>query len=63
MIQMVINTPTKANDAKREGFMIRRAAIEASVPVLTSLDTAKGMMKIIAAELDESKMAIYNMGE
>ncbi len=43
--------------------MIRRAAIEASVPVLTSLDTAKGMMKIIAAELDESKMAIYNMGE
>ncbi len=63
MIQMVINTPTKANDAKREGFMIRRAAIEASVPVLTSLDTAKGMLKILAAKIDESKMAVYNMGE
>ncbi len=63
MIQMVINTPTKANDAKREGFMIRRAAIEASVPVLTSLDTAKGMLKILAAQMDESKMEVYNMGE
>ncbi|MBN2220586.1 MAG: carbamoyl-phosphate synthase large subunit [Vallitaleaceae bacterium] len=62
MIQMVINTPTKANDATRDGFMIRRAAIEASVPVLTSLDTAKGMLDIIEANMDEATMEIYNMG-
>jgi len=63
MIQMVINTPTKANDATRDGFRIRRAAIESSVPVLTSLDTAKGMLDIIEAKLNETTMEIYNMGK
>ncbi len=63
MISMVINTPTKANDATRDGFRMRRAAIEASIPVMTSLDTAKGMMDIIAAKLNEDTMEIYNMGE
>ena len=63
MIQMVINTPTKANDATRDGFRMRRVAIEASVPVLTSLDTAKGMLDIITAKLNEDTMEIYNMGK
>ncbi len=63
MVQMVINTPTKANDATRDGFRMRRAAIEASVPVLTSLDTAKGMLDIISAKLNEDTMQIYNMGQ
>jgi len=63
MIQMVINTPTKANDVTRDGFRIRRAAIEASVPVLTSLDTAQGMLDIITANLNEDTMEIYNMGK
>ncbi len=63
MVQMVINTPTKANDSTRDGFRMRRAAIEASVPVLTSLDTAKGMLDIISAKLNEDIMQIYNMGQ
>lgn len=63
MIDAVINTPTKANDVTRDGFRIRRAAIEATVPVLTSLDTAKGMLEIITANMNEDKMAIYDMSE
>jgi len=63
MVQMVINTPTKANDVTRDGFRMRRVATEASIPVLTSLDTAKGMLEIIAAKLNEDTMEIYNMGE
>ncbi len=62
LIQMVINTPTKANDVTRDGFMMRRAAIEASVPVLTSLDTAKGMLDIISADLNEATIEIYDLG-
>lgn len=62
MIDVVINTPTKANDATRDGFRIRRAAIEASIPVLTSLDTAKGMLDIIKANMIEDDMGIYNFG-
>ncbi len=63
LIDMVINTPTKVNDVKRDGFMIRRAAIEAAVPVLTSLDTAKGMLSIISANMSIEDADIYNLGE
>ncbi|VDN46854.1 pyrimidine-specific carbamoyl-phosphate synthetase (large subunit) [Petrocella atlantisensis] len=63
LIDVVINTPTKANDVTRDGFRIRRAAIEATVPVLTSLDTAQGMLDIICADMNEATMSIYNMGE
>jgi carbamoyl-phosphate synthase large subunit len=62
LIDVVINTPTKANDVTRDGFIIRRAAIEATVPVLTSLDTAQGMLDIICANMNEATMSIYNMG-
>ncbi|PKM94390.1 MAG: carbamoyl-phosphate synthase large subunit [Firmicutes bacterium HGW-Firmicutes-1] len=62
LIDMVINTPTKVNDVTRDGFIIRRAAIEASVPVLTSLDTAKGMLGIICANMTEEDTDIYNLG-
>ncbi len=30
-IDLVVNTPTKANDSKRDGFHIRRAAIERNI--------------------------------
>lgn len=62
LIDMVINTPTKVNDSTRDGFRIRRAAIEASIPVLTSLDTVKGMVEIIYSGLKEEDTKIYNLG-
>lgn len=62
MIDLAINTPTKANDVTRDGFRIRRAAIEASVPVLTSLDTAKGLLGIVQANLQHENTQIYNLG-
>ncbi|TCK92380.1 carbamoyl-phosphate synthase large subunit [Natranaerovirga hydrolytica] len=61
MVDIVINTPTKANDARRDGFMIRRAAIESSVPVLTSLDTAEGLLDTLKAKLDESTLDVYDI--
>lgn len=63
LIDMVINTPTKANDASRDGFRIRRTAIEVTVPVVTSLDTANGMADIVYAKMDEENMGIYDMSE
>jgi len=35
-VDLLINTPTKANDAQRDGFKMRRTAIEYGVDVLTS---------------------------
>ncbi|MCT4596826.1 MAG: carbamoyl-phosphate synthase large subunit [Vallitalea sp.] len=63
MLDLVINTPTKANDSTRDGFRIRRAAIEASVPVLTSLDTARGLVDIMNADIKEEDTEVYNLGE
>ena len=42
----VVNTPTLGKTVDRDGFLIRRAAVEARVPCLTSLDTA---MAVVAA--------------
>lgn len=38
-VDLVINTPTQANDSMRDGFIMRRIAAERNIPVYTSLDT------------------------
>ena len=49
-IDILINTPTKANDSLRDGFKIRRTAIEYGVEVLTSLDTLDAVIRILEEE-------------
>lgn len=44
---LVINTLTKGKQIQRDGFQIRRAAVEFNIPCLTSLDTAKGLLQVI----------------
>ena len=36
----MINTPTRGRDKERDGFRIRRAAVEHNCACLTALDTA-----------------------
>jgi carbamoyl-phosphate synthase large subunit len=43
-IDLVIDTPTQGADRSRDGFVIRRNAIETGVTVLTSLDTAAALV-------------------
>lgn len=62
-IDVVINTPTKANDSQRDGFKIRRTAIEYGIDVITSLDTLKVMIKIEKMKLDEKELEIFDMAE
>ncbi|MBT2660277.1 carbamoyl-phosphate synthase large subunit [Bacillus sp. ISL-45] len=45
--QMVINTLTKGKQPERDGFRIRRESVENGVPCLTSLDTAKAILRVI----------------
>ena len=42
-IDLVIDTPTQGRDKSRDGFLIRRTAIETGVNCLTSLDTARAL--------------------
>ena len=43
-VDLVIDTPTIGRDKSRDGFLIRRNAIETGVTCLTSLDTAAALL-------------------
>ena len=43
-IDLVIDTPPQGVEHSRDGFLIRRNAIETGVNVLTSLDTANALV-------------------
>lgn len=53
-INLVINTLTKGKVPERDGFRIRRAAVEYGIPCLTSLDTTRAILDVLA-EYDEDK--------
>jgi carbamoyl-phosphate synthase large subunit len=46
-VSLVINAPAKGKQPLKDGFRIRRAAVEFNIPCLTSLDTAKGLLDVI----------------
>ena len=54
-VDLVVNTPTKGNDSKRDGFLIRRAAVERNVGVITALDTLRAIADVELEKLDENK--------
>ena len=62
-VDMVINTPTKGNDATRDGFRIRRLATEYSIDVMTSLDTLKALVKVNQKHINKDQLKVYNLAE
>ena len=64
-ISLVINTPTKGRQPERDGFKIRRKAVEMSIPCLTSLDTARAVLDCIelensGADMDVNDLSIFD---
>ena len=51
-IDLVIDTPTQGRDKSRDGFLIRRTAIETGVNCLTSLDTAAALVTSLESAHD-----------
>ncbi|MCR5255301.1 MAG: carbamoyl-phosphate synthase large subunit [Acetatifactor sp.] len=43
-IDLVIDTPTQGRDKSRDGFLIRRTAIETGINVITAMDTARALV-------------------
>ncbi|GKU26022.1 carbamoyl-phosphate synthase large subunit [Clostridium folliculivorans] len=60
-VDLVINTPTKGNDSKRDGFHIRRAAIERNIGVITALDTFNALVKVKTSKIEERDLEVFNM--
>lgn len=61
-LDIIINTPTKGGDSQRDGFKIRRAAIEYGIEIITSLDTIKAKIKV-EREFDVSNTEVYEISE
>lgn len=55
-INFVINTPTKGKQANRDGFKIRRMAVECKIPCFTSLDTVNALYQAIEDETGEADL-------
>ncbi|MGL4874892.1 MAG: carbamoyl-phosphate synthase large subunit, partial [Clostridium sp.] len=63
-VDLVINTPTKGNDSKRDGFLIRRAAVERNIGVITALDTLQAIINVKKKALEENKdLEVFNIAE
>ncbi len=60
-ISMIINTPTRGRKPERDGFKIRRKAVEISIPCMTSLDTAKAVLDCIKLGKQESDLEVLNL--
>ncbi|MFV0381745.1 MAG: carbamoyl-phosphate synthase large subunit [Breznakia sp.] len=49
-VDYVINTMSQDKDTRDDGFLIRRVAAENGISCLTSLDTAKAILRVIEAQ-------------
>ncbi len=52
-IDLVIDTPTQGRDKGRDGFLIRRVAIETGVYCITAMDTAKALVQSLETAHEE----------
>ncbi|MBC7765136.1 MAG: carbamoyl-phosphate synthase large subunit, partial [Hyphomonadaceae bacterium] len=60
-IHLVINTPTRGRQKLRDGFKIRRKAVEQSIPCLTSLDTAKAVITAMKLNMEEKDVDVVDI--
>jgi carbamoyl-phosphate synthase large subunit len=63
-VQLIINTPTRGRDPERDGFKLRRMAVEYKVPCLTSVDTAAALirgLKLGLADSDIVPMGLHDL--
>ncbi|SCY66104.1 carbamoyl-phosphate synthase large subunit [Butyrivibrio sp. INlla14] len=60
-IDLVIDTPTQGRDKTRDGFIIRRTAIETGVNVITALDTARALVTSLESASSEEALTLVDI--
>jgi carbamoyl-phosphate synthase large subunit len=65
-INLIINTPTESSGARRDGYMMRRLAVELEIPFLTTVQAAKATVGAIKrkseGEVEVSDLSSYHRG-
>jgi len=46
-VKMIINTPTESSGARRDGYMMRRLAVELQIPFFTTIEGARAAVEAI----------------
>ena len=59
-INLVINTPSKGVSHNRDGYLIRRNAVESGIPCLTSLDTANAFLTC-ARHVETTQLSVIDI--
>jgi carbamoyl-phosphate synthase large subunit len=63
-VQLVINTPTEASGARRDGYMMRRLAVELEIPIFTTIQGARAavmaMEHAIKKEMTVNDLAFFH---
>ncbi|MCR5403733.1 MAG: carbamoyl-phosphate synthase large subunit [Butyrivibrio sp.] len=62
-IDLVIDTPTQGRDKSRDGFLIRRTAIETGVNVITALDTARALVTSLESAETEDDLELVDVAK
>ena len=60
---LVINTPTRGHDSTRDGFRIRRMAIEHGITCLTAPDTANALARALKLRKKDKDLTLVCLGE
>ena len=60
-IDLVIDTPTQGRDKSRDGFLIRRTAIETGIHCITAMDTANAL--VTSLENASNELTLLNIAE
>ena len=65
-LRLILNTPTRGRRAGRDGFKIRRMAVEHRIPCITSLDTVRVLlnsMKLGKTDKDIEPISLFEIEE
>lgn len=62
-IDLVIDTPTQGHDKSRDGFLIRRTAIETGVTTITALDTARALVSALEHQAEETNLSVIDIAK
>ncbi len=61
-VDLVVNTPTNIRKENRDGFLIRRNAVETGTPCITSLDTATALLMSLE-QADKEDLSVIDIAK
>lgn len=62
-VDLIINIPTHGRIPERDGFKMRRMAVENSIPCITSLDTARAFLNAVRMSMEGNRPGVVCLND